>query len=154
MAAGADPGHGAVPSDGITEPVPRPLARALRRAVIQHARDERRRRYPPVLHAGSPGGATRTFVADPAELDHALRTDVVQALLRARDVPADALLWLTRPETGDPADVHEADVDWTAAVQAAGAELGRPLTLVVVTRRSWRDPRTGVGRRWARARQR
>jgi hypothetical protein len=155
MAAGTDPGHGVVPPGGIVEPVARPLARTLRRAVVDHARDERRRRYPPVLHVGVPGAAVHRFATDPAEpLDHSLRTDVVEALLAARQVPPDPLLWLTRPGSGALDDDHEADVQWTAAVLAAAAELGRPLALVVVTRRSWRDPRTGVCRRWERARQR
>jgi hypothetical protein len=142
---------------GITEPVSRPLQQLLRQAVLAHATGESRRVYPPVLHAGVPGRSARRFLVEPdEELDHALRTDVVEALVRPGvergRVP---LLWLTRREaaTGPDADAP-VDHDWLAATTAAGRELGVLLDLVVVTRRGWHDPRTGVGRRWKRIRQR
>lgn len=141
---------------GITEPVPRPLARLLRTAVLDHATGERRQSPPAVLHAGVPGRAARTFtVARDDELDHALRVDVVEALVRPGvqrgRVP---LLWLTRRESAGEGASGEAQVDrdWVAAVSAAGAELGVVLDLVVVTKHGWRDPRTGVNRRWKRIR--
>ena len=155
MAARPPRHRAAGPSGGIVEPVPPALARLLRRAVLDHARTEHRRSYPPVLHVGVPGRAVRTFVAGAEEpLDHAVRADVVQAMVRTAERTGEPLVWLTRGEVGPAAGVHEADVAWTAAVIAAGAELGRALPLVVVTRRSWRDPRTGTSRTWKRVRQR
>ena len=134
---------------GIREPVPRALQRVLRSAVLEHVTTEQRRTHPPVLHVGVPGRA-RTFEVLPDDrLDHALRAEVVEAMCRAHlaqdFVP---LLWLTREEDGH--DVE--DLAWAAAVGAAGGELGVSLELVVVTRRWWRDPRTGVGRTWRRLR--
>lgn len=139
---------------GITEPVDRALYLVLRRAVLEHATtEERRAAYAPTLHVGLPGRPHRRFEIEPDEpLDHALRVDVAQALLRD-DVAANRvpLVWLTRAESDERLDC---DVAWTAAVRAAAAELGVDLGLVVVTARSWYDPVTGVGRRWKRIRSR
>lgn len=137
-------------AQGIHEPVPRALQRVLRAAVLEHLTTEQRRSHPPVLHVGAPGRAARRFEIGPGDrLDHSLRVEVVEAMCRAslaRDfVP---LVWLTRVEEGH--DVE--DLAWAAAVGAAGGELGVSLDLVVVTRRWWRDPRTGVGRAWRRLR--
>ncbi|MEQ6901436.1 hypothetical protein [Nocardioides sp. YIM 152588] len=136
---------------GIQEPVPHALGRVLRRAVLEHGRGEGRRTYPPTLNAGFPGGARRTLEVPPsAGLDHCLRIEVVQAMVRDHlaggRVP---LLWLTRPRLPDDAEGVD-DQAWASAVRAAGAELGVDLVLVVVTKQSWRDPRTGVGRGWQR----
>lgn len=142
---------------GITEPVPRPLQQLLREAVLAHATDETRRVYPPVLHAGVPGRAARRFVIEPDDdLDLALRTEIVEALARPGvergRVP---LLWLTRREAAAGTDAGDTvDQAWLAATTTAGGELGVLLDLVVVTRRSWHDPRTGVGRTWQRIRRR
>lgn len=135
------------------EPVPRALEKVLRRAVLEHATSEQRRNYAPVLHVGLPERPSRHFEAAPDDvLDHALRIEIVQAMAR---VPLQRsfvpLIWLSRP--GDR-EAHDCDVEWGAAVRAAGAELGLALGLVVVTRRSWHDPATGVGRTWARLRRR
>ena len=104
-----------------------------------------------MLHVGVPGIRSRRFEID-APLDHAARTDIVEAMLRPalekRVVP---LLWLTR--RGDLAP-HDVDGAWSTAVHAAGGELGLALGLVIVTRRSWHDPRTGVHRTWKRIRAR
>lgn len=141
---------------GIVEPVPRPLQQLLREAVLTHASEESRRVYPPIVHAGVPGRATRRFVVDPEDdLDAALRIDIVEALVRPSlergRVP---LLWLTRREYGAEPDAGSpVDHPWVAAAAAAGSELSVLLDLVVVTRRSWHDPRTGVGRRWRRLRR-
>jgi hypothetical protein len=83
--------------------------------------------------------------------DHALRADVVAAMLgRRRDaVSGWPWVWLTRP--GDLA-THDLDVDWLAAAATAYAEAGGDLTMVVVTRRGWRDPRSGAGQTWVRLR--
>lgn len=135
---------------GIQEPVPYLLQRVLRGAVIAHARSEHRRSHPVVLHVGLPSGTTRSLELRPEErLDHALRVEMVQAMSRAclasGRVP---LSWLTRPVLGP----DEGDLAWAAAVGAAGGELGVRLDLVVITRRSWHDPRSGVGRSWTRIR--
>jgi hypothetical protein len=48
--------------------------------------------------------------------------------------------------------VQDVDARWLAAARASYAEAGLPLTFVVVNRRGWRDPRSGLGRTWARVR--
>ncbi len=136
---------------GLREPVERTVQQLLRRAVVDHALAEHRRDFPPALQVGVPGIRVRRFEIA-ASSDHALRTDVVEAMLR----PAVAkgvvpLLWLTR--RGDTAP-HDIDGSWASAVHAAGGELGLALGLVIVTRRSWHDPRTGVSRTWKRIRVR
>ena len=135
---------------GIQEPLPTLLRKVLRGTVREHARNERRRVHPAVLHVGIPGGEQRTLELEPGEHpDLAARIEIVEAMARAflaRDVVP--LLWLTRMPEGP--DVE--DLAWAAAVTAASGELGVRLDLVVVTRRSWRDPRSGVGQRWARVR--
>ncbi len=83
--------------------------------------------------------------------DHGLRCDLVAAMLAATTAtgPTDPLVWLTRPGELDREDV---DVAWAAAARAAGAEAGRDVTCVVVTRRGWHDPVTGDSRTWRRVR--
>ena len=136
---------------GLREPVDRTVQQLLRRAVVDHALDERRKNFSPTLHVGGPGIRSRRFeIAAP--LDHAVRADIVEAMLRpAVEKGVVPLLWLTR--RGDTAP-HDVDRAWSAAVHAAGGELGLALGLVIVTRRSWHDPRTGVCRTWKRIRQR
>ncbi len=138
----------------ITEPVPKALAALLRRAVLDHATTETRRRFPPLVHVGVPGLVTRSYEEEPREPhDLALRTDIVSALVRRTRRPGPApLVWLARP--GPVTDqAHDSDLAWLAATRAAGGELGLPLPMVVVDRRGWRDPRTGVTRTWARLRE-
>jgi hypothetical protein len=139
--------------EGIREPVGRPLATALRRAVLDHVLSERRRHFPTLVHVGTPGGAEEVFAVDPDDrLDHALRADVLAALLqRARHHGSLPVCWLTRP---GPLDMQDVDAQWLAAARTAGAEAGVGVTLVVVTRRGWRDPRSGVRREWKRLRER
>lgn len=143
--------------EGIQEPLARPLHTVLRRAVADHAAREPRRVHPPLLHVGWPGGPEDVFAVAPDEvLDHALRSDVVAALLHTarRHAPvagAVPLLWLTRAGV---LEVGDLDLAWVQAVRAAGAEAGVELTLVVVTRKGWFDPRTGVRREWKRVRTR
>ncbi|KRA37280.1 MULTISPECIES: hypothetical protein [unclassified Nocardioides] len=135
---------------GLQEPLPLLLQRVLRGAVIDHARAEHRRAYPAVLHVGVPGGEVCTFeVAPEDDLDLALRIEVLEAMARtslSRDVVP--LTWLTRADSGPDTE----DLAWAAAAGAASGELGVRLDLVVVTRRSWRDPRSGAGRAWSRLR--
>jgi hypothetical protein len=139
--------------EGIEEPVSQAMAAVLRRAVLDHAVSEHRRTYPGLLHVGVPGGVEEVAVAEPQDaLDHALRADIVAALLRRTRRPGFVpLLWLTRP---GPLALQDVDVRWLASARAASAEAGVGLTLVVVTRRGWSDPRSGVRREWKRLRQR
>jgi hypothetical protein len=131
----------------------------MRRLVLEHKTAERRHRFPAVLHLGSPGRPEAgRIVEDPADgsagLDHALRCDVLEAMLKragnsARDRPL--MTWLTRPGSLDPQDI---DLAWLRAVTAVNGETDRALAYVVVTRDGWRDPRSGAGRTWQRLRQR
>ena len=138
---------------GIVEPVPDALHLLLRRAVLDLVEGERRRQFPPTLHVGRPGGPAATFEPDQGEAaDHALRVDVVEALVRRLGRgPEPSLVWLTRP---GPLEIQDLDLHWLAAAAVAAGELGVGLRMVVVNRRSWRDPRTGVGREWKRLRPR
>ena len=140
--------------DGIVEPVSRALHVRLRRAVLDHASHERRRIFAPVLHVGLPGEREAGFEIGPDDvLDQALRVDVVSALVRrTHRRGATPLVWLARP--GDLSEVRDTDLAWLAATRAAAGELGRHLPYVVINRRAWRDPRTGVGRSWQRLRER
>lgn len=135
---------------GLHEPLPLLLRRVLRGAVQEHARTERRRTFPAVLHVGMPGGAVRTFEIVPEEgLDLALRVEILEAMVRdSLAEGAVPLVWLTRMAQGADAE----DAAWAAAVGHASGELGVRLDLVVVTRRAWHDPRSGAGRSWARVR--
>lgn len=136
---------------GIQEPVPYLLERVLKGAVVAHARTEQRRVHPTVLHVGIPASPTKQFEIVPGEhLDHAVRVEIVETMARgwlARgQVP---LVWLARM----PAGPDDGDLPWAAAAGAAGGELGVSLDLVVITRRSWHDPRSGTGRSWVRIRR-
>ena len=139
--------------EGIAEPVSPALAAVLRRAVVEHVRVERRRAFPALLHVGVPGGAEEVFAVVPDEpLDHGLRTDVVAALLqRARRGRVVPMIWLTRP---GPLALEDVDAQWLRAARSAAAEAGVALTLVVVTRSGWFDPRSGAHRAWRRLRER
>ena len=139
--------------EGIGEPVCPHLHATLRRAVLEHVTSERRRAFPPLLHVGTPGGPQALFATDPADpMDQALRTDVVAAMLaRQRTTSVAPLVWLTRP--GDLC-LQDVDAAWLAAARGVAAEAGLPLTMVVVTRRGWWDPRSGATRTWRRLRVR
>jgi hypothetical protein len=68
--------------EGLAEPLPRPLADALRRAALAQATTEHRRRFPVVVHVGDPGGAEEAFALAAGEPDdHATRTDVLAAMV-------------------------------------------------------------------------
>lgn len=129
------------------------LAALLRRAVVEHAATERRRRHVPLLHVGTPGRPHEVFAAGPDEAgDHALRTDVVAAMRHrvASGHPEQAshvLVWLTR--AGD-LEVQDLDAAWHAAARQAFAEAGAPLVFATVNRRGWRDLGTEAERSWRR----
>ncbi|MDN4163101.1 hypothetical protein [Nocardioides abyssi] len=139
---------------GVPGPVPARLDRLLRRAVLDHARSERRRVHLPLVHVGVPGGVERVLAVRPEDrFDHALRADAVAAMRAAtrRDGADEPLVWLTR--TGE-LDLQDVDAAWLAAACTAYAEAGAPLVMVVANRRGWRDPRSGAGRTWQRLRER
>jgi len=136
--------------EGLTEPLARHTRASLRRAVHAHAASERRRAYPAVVHVGAPGTRVVTFVLDPDErTDPGLRTDVVAALRVRAGAQPEQLVWLTRC---GGLELQDVDAQWLAAARSAYDEAQAPLTFVVVNRRGWRDPRSGLGRTWARVR--
>ena len=134
-------------------PLPPDTEAALRQAVLQLRSGERRRVFAPVLHVGWPGGPQASYAADARELfDQALRADLVAAMLRRVERPGIVpLVWVTR--TGEHT-LHDVDAAWLAAAGQAFGEAGRQLTLVVVTRQGWWDPRSGARRVWKRLRTR
>lgn len=136
-------------TEGLREPVDARTAQLLRRAVLDHGRDERRHRFPPALHVGTPGGPRARVLLDVEPTDPGLRTDMVAALRVAAGRPPEELVWLTRPAAPGLEDV---DARWLSAARSAYAEAQAELVFVVVTRRSWWDPRSGVGREWRRLR--
>ena len=138
----------------LTDPVPRPTALLLREAVRRHAAGAPRQRFAPLVHVGRPGVRERSFPAALTGTDHALRCDLVAALLatlraKVTDADADPIVWLTRPGLLGAEDVDQA---WLSAAATAYAEAERDLTWVVVTRHGWRDPRSGAQREWQRIR--
>lgn len=155
----AAPNHGTtITGTGLLDPLPHGLDRLLRRAVLDHVTSEHRRSHAPVIHAGLPGEAVTSLSWDNHRLDHALRTDALEALLRRLDRPAATgagtgwclpFVWLTRRGTLELQDI---DLLWSSAAGTAAAELGRAVPMVVVTRQGWCDPRSGTTRTWRRLR--
>jgi len=141
------------PGEPPGEQISRAADAALRLAVLRFRATERRRSFSPVVHVGRPGGSNADFVDLPEHrLDHALRTEVVAALLsRAQAVMRQPVLWLTRPGL---LQVEDVDLRWYAAARAAYGEARVPLALVVVTRTGWYDPRSEARREWRRLRVR
>ncbi|MDO9456036.1 hypothetical protein [Nocardioides sp.] len=146
----------APPPCGLTEPVDRRVLALLRRAVLEHAVAEQRRVFPPAVHVGVPGSSTASLTLGDQlgdrRLDHALRTDAIEAMVRrtrgsAGPGTADPqpLVWLTRAGS---LEVRDVDLAWLRAARSAAAELHVALPMVVVNRRGWLDPATGVGRDW------
>ncbi len=143
----------------LTEPVAAATRRALRRAVLELVTGDPRRVFPPALHVGTPGGRRASIpLAVPDRLGHGLRTDLVAAMLAhvAREDPLGAdggapVVWLTRPGRHTLEDL---DAAWLAATGSACAEAGVSLTMVVITRDGWWDPRSDVRQVWRRLRQR
>ncbi len=132
-------------------PIDRHTHQVLRAATLELVESESRRHFPTVLHAGEPGHSAR-HVDEPPLSDPALRADVTLTLLRRAAVLSPRpYLWLTRPGELSP---HDDDLRWLGPTSWAGASLGSPLRLVVVTRRGWFDPVSGVRREWRRLRRR
>ena len=130
----------------------RALHRDLRLAVFALRSGERRRRFPPALHVGRPGGSAMTYVEESGlPLDPGLRVEIASALLsRAlleEECPA---AWLTRVGSPDP---HDVDADWLASVRRAFDEAGLlPRCVAVVTKQGWYDPWSGERVVWDRLR--
>jgi hypothetical protein len=122
---------------------------ALRREVFALRRHTRARVFPPRIHVGLPSGS-HDAVPDPSSADHALRTDLVAALLRQQTGAPGA--WLTR--VGFP-ELHDLDLAWWSAARSAFAEAETPLPwFVVITKSGWHRPETGEQRSWQRLRLR
>lgn len=137
---------------GLEEPLAVEVEGMLRRIVLEHVVAERRRRHMPLLHVGRPGADVIHPVRPDEPTDHALRVDVVAAMVRrSRNAPTPPLVWLTR---GGPHEIQDVDVEWLAGAWQAFAEAGLPLMFVVVGRHGWFDPRSGVRRSWVRLRRR
>lgn len=151
MAGSGQGGGVSARAEGIREPLARPLHQLLRRAVLDHALSERRKVHLPLVHVGVPGRRETVFAVRPDDpSDHALRADVVAAMLRRMSGhPETPMVWLTR--TG-PLELQDLDAQWLASALTAYAEAGVPLMLVIVNRHGWRDPRSDVGRSWVRLR--
>jgi hypothetical protein len=130
----------------LLEPLPVEVRRMLRAAVVQVAVGERRRRVPPALHVGTPGGPATT-ISDDRGWDHGLRTEIVGAVLRARQDPT--WIWVTR---SGPLSVQDVDASWLGPTLGAAAERGIDPAYVVVTRHGWLDPRSGLCQTWRRIR--
>ncbi|TIC85425.1 hypothetical protein [Nocardioides sp. GY 10127] len=126
---------------------------ALRRAVVDLASGEARRRFPALVHVGVPGGRQRLLPAADDGLDRTLRVEVLSGLLALswqEDAGRRPLVWLTRPGPVDP--VQDVDVEWLGATCQAAREIGTGVVFVVVDRHGWRDPRSGAHQRWRRVR--
>lgn len=127
----------------------RARASRARSAVLELARTEHRRRHPVLVHVGDPTGRVSLAVDDLCP-DHALRTDVLGALLwRHRD--EEPLVWLTR--TG-PLAWQDVDARWFAGFEAARHEVRVGDQFLVVTRHGWHAPSSGETRTWRRIRDR
>jgi hypothetical protein len=136
--------------NGLSEPLSRHTHVLLRRVVLEHAAREPRRVHPPALHVGVPGERVASLSVSTAEpTDPGLRTDLVAALRVRAGVHPDQLVWLTR--TGG-LELQDVDARWLAATRAAYDEAGAALAFVVVNRRGWRDPVSGLSRTWVRLR--
>jgi hypothetical protein len=140
-----------VPTD--SHPIAPEAQTLLRRAVQDFRAAENRKVFAPVVHVGVPGGVVLAYEPPLDQpLEHGLRADLVAAWLRrATTEAADPLVWVTR--TGDFV-LEDADAAWLSAARSAYAEADVPLTMVVVTRRGWWDPRSGRSRVWKRLRRR
>lgn len=131
-------------------PIEQATHHVLRAAVLELIESDSGRRFPTVVHAGVPGRSVRqegaALVPDPG-----LRADLALALIRRAStwVPR-PVVWLTR--CGE-LSVHDDDLQWLGPVAWAGAALGRPTGLVVVTRQGWFDPVSDVRREWRRLRR-
>ena len=139
------------PAAALQAPVDRETHVVLRAAVLQLVECAPPRGFAPSLHAGVPGRSAR-HREDAPVTDAGLRADLALALLRrGRALHPRPRLWLTRPGELTP---HDDDLRWLGPATWAASALGLPVGMVVVTRRGWFDPVSGVSREWQRLRRR
>jgi len=131
---------------GVQAPVERALARALRRAVVDHAGSEQRRVHAPVLHVGLPGALAVHLDLGPAggPVDPGLAVDVVAAMrarvLRSAEEAVDRRprLWAPACRVGartEDLDAGPDDLDYAGApVAGAPAPPADAAPLVWLTR--------------------
>lgn len=144
------------PGDGsLVDPLPRIVRSMLRSAVVEHARSERRLVFPAQLHVGTPGAFRVSTPIDEAPADFGTRVDLVHAMVRRAEIEGSTSgvtppwVWLTR---SGPAHPDDFDLTVMAPALHAFGEAGQVLRYVVITRRGWHDPRSGVQRSWVRLR--
>lgn len=146
---------GASGDGSLVEPLPPSVRSMLRAAVAELARHERRLLFPAELHVGTPGAFRVSTPIDDAPDDFGTRVDLVHAMVRraAIENPASGAttpwVWLTRSGPPGPEAV---DLAVMAPALHAFAEADHVLRYVVVTRRGWHDPRSGLQRSWVRLR--
>lgn len=150
------PTPSAPPNDeGLTAPLPLSVRSLLRTAVAEHARGERRQLFPAHLHVGTPGALRVSTPIAEAPADFGTRVDLIHAMVRRAEAFDGSTptgfpwVWLTRSGSATPDDV---DLSVLAPTMHAFAEADQRLTFVVVTRRGWHDPRSGLSRSWVRLR--
>lgn len=144
----------------------------LRGVVLDFRMRQCLRVFPTSVHVGDPRGhhvsfthtasgsdangyARATKLKPPMRLDLAQRADLLAVLLDEYVDHAplrEPMVWLTR--SGDVGHPHDVDLHWLAAASQAFTESRMPLTLFVVSRAGWYDPRSGLTRRWRRLRPR
>ncbi len=138
------------PAASLSAPIDRETHVVLRAAVLGLVEASPGRDFAPQLHAGVPGRCARRPDL-PRTADAGLHADAVLALLRRGcALHPRPRVWLTRPGELSP---HDDDLRWLGPTSWAAAALGVPVGLVVVTRRGWFDPVSGVTREWRRLRR-
>jgi hypothetical protein len=155
-----------VPSPRDRDASRHPLARWLRRRVLQLRASTRCRVFPGVVElvaTASPSQAgdsaadetvAASWVYGDQPGDHALRVDVLVRLLTAARTTAstDVSLVHVRPGRHDPDVLDHA---WVAAARAAGDIAGvRVARVVAVSRWGWHDVGSAQHRTWVRPRRR
>jgi len=136
----------------LTDPLDLRSRRALRALVFAlHRRTATTRtQFPLRVCVGGPDGVVGEFVVSATDrLDLPARTDVLGALVDAATSPT-PWVWIERRGLLED---HLADAAWLAATLQVAAESGRDLGFFVVTRKGWRDPRSGASHAWVRPRQ-
>jgi hypothetical protein len=127
----------------------------LRAEVVDHARVERRLLFPALLHVGTPDGFRVSTPINDAPTDFGTRIDLVHAMVRRVGIEdttsgtATPWVWLTR---SGPAVPDDFDLSIMAPALHAFGEADQVLRFVVITRRGWHDPRSGLQRSWVRLR--
>lgn len=140
-----------LPPTSLSAPIDRETHVVLRAAVLLLVEAAPARDFAPELHCGLPGRCVRRPDL-PRTADAGLHADVAVALLRrGLALGPRPRLWLTRPGALSP---HDDDLRWLGPTSWAASALGVHVGLVVVTRRGWFDPVSGVSREWRRLRRR